>query len=172
MRGIASRFVVSSLLSSKPELGEPPETTLLLLALVWILMYWDCRRLHMSNTPIPSAIRMASMVSMLTRTHRCHPRTSTLIVMRKCSRMILFDGDKFCHWLIQSFTTWTTREGSIDRWCWNHNGNIHWTFWSGLLRNTQLGISLEVQRMVRRLVSILELGLGSIDLKGMTSVSL
>ena len=39
----------------------------------------------------------------------------------------------------------------------------------GLFRHAWFSISLEVRRMVRRLVGVLKLGFGSIDLKRMTS---
>ena len=108
---------------------------------------------------------MASMTSMLTGTYCCHPCTSTLVIVRKINRMLLFNGNQFRHWLIKNLTTRATREGSIDWWCWNHDRNIRWMFQSGLLRNTQFSISLEVQRMIRRLLGILKLGLRSINLE-------
>ena len=101
MRGIASRLVVSSLLSSNPKLGKLPKMTLLLLALIWILASWDCGRLHTSDTPVSSAIRTTSTISALTGTHRCHPCTLTLVVMRKGDWMFLFDGDQFSHQLVK-----------------------------------------------------------------------
>ena len=115
---------------------------------------------------------MASMTSMLTGTHHCHPRTLTLVVARKQDWMFLFNGNQFGHWFVKHFTTRTTWEGGIDWWSWNHDRNICWTFWSGLLGNAQLGISLKVQHMVRRLISVLELRLGLVNLKGMMSVFL
>ena len=91
MRGIASRFVVSSLLPGESKLGEPSKTTLFSLASVWILASWDCRRLHTSNTPIPSAIRTTSTTSTLTRTYRCHPCTLTLVIARNCNGKLRWD---------------------------------------------------------------------------------
>ena len=112
------------------------------------------------------------MMSTLTRMHHCHPHTSTLIATRKCDRMILFNGDKLCHWFVQSLATRTTGKSCIDWWCWNHNGNICWTLQGSLLGYTWISISLEVQRMIRRLIGILEFGLGLINLKGAVSVFL
>ena len=165
MRGIAPRLVVSSLLSGEPELGESSETTLFSFTPVWILASWDYRWLHASNTPISSAIRMTSTTSTLTGTYCSHPRPSTLIVMRKANRMILLNGDKLGHWLVKNLTTWTTRESGINQWSRDHNRNVCWTFWGGLLWNTWLGISLKVRRMIRRFIGILELGLGLVNLE-------
>ena len=128
-------------------------------------MSWDYRRLHTSDTPISSAIRMAAMMSMLTGMHRCHPHTPTLIVTRKRNWVILFDGDKFRHWFIQSLTTRTTQEHCVDRWYGNHNGNICWTFWSSLLRNTRLSVSLEIRRVIQRLVGIFKLRFSLVNLR-------
>ena len=172
MRGIASRFVVSSLLSSKPELGKPSKTTLLAFALVWILTSWDCRGLHTSNTPVSSTIRMASTTSTLTRTYCCHPCASTLVVTRKRNQMFFLYRNKFCYQLVKDLATWTARECSVNRQSWNYNRNIHWTLRSGLLRYTRLGIGFKVRSMVQRLIGILKLGLGLVNLKGMTSVFL
>ena len=55
---------------------------------------------------------------------------------------------------------------------WNHDWTIHWMFQSGLLRNTWLSISLEVQHMIWRFISVLKLRLSSVDLRGMMSVFL
>ena len=44
--------------------------------------------------------------------------------------------------------------------------------WSSLLRYTWFGIGLEIRRMVRGLIGILELGLGLVNLEGMMSVFL
>ena len=92
--------------------------------------------------------------------------------MQQCDRMILFDRDWLSHQFIEHFAARTRWEGGINQWCRNHDRNIHWMFWSGLLWNTWLGISLEVQRMVRRLISVLRLRLSSINLGGMMSVFL
>ena len=172
MRGIASRFVVSSLLSSKSKLSEPSETALLSLTSVWVLASWDCRRLYTGNATISSVIRTTPTTSTLTGTYRCHPRPSTLVVTRKANRMLLFYENKLSHWLIQDLATWAAREHSINWWSWNDNWNICWTFRCSLLRSTWLGICLKVRRMVRRFVGILKLRLGSINLKRMTSVFL
>ena len=169
MRGIASRLVVSSLLFSKSELGESPEMTLFSFASVWIFASWDYRRLHTSNAPISSAIRMTSTTSTLTGTYRSHPRPSTLVVTRKASRMLLFYGNQFGHRLVQDLTTWATWERGVDRRTWNHNRNIGGALWRCLLGNAWLGIRFEVRRVVRRLISIFELGFGSVNLKRMTS---
>ena len=126
----------------------------------------------MSDTPISSAIRMASTTSALTRTYHCHPHASTLIVTRKRNRMFFLHKNELHHWLIQDLTTQTTWECGIDWQSWDHDQNICWTFWSGLLRNTWLGISLKVRHVIQRFISVLQLGLGSIDLGGMTSVFL
>ena len=169
MRGIASRFVVSSLLSSEAELGEPPETTLFSLASVWIFVSWDCRGLHASNAPISSAIRMTSITSALTGTYHCHPRTPTLVIARNCDGMFLFYGNEFSHWLVKNLTTWTTGKGSVNRWSQNHDWDIGRMFCRRLLRNAWFSIRFKVRRMVRRLFGIFEFGLGSIDLGRMTS---
>ena len=172
MGGITSRVVVSSLLSGEPELGKPPETTLLSFALVWVFVSWDYRRLHMSNTSISLVIRMASMTSTLTRMYRCHPRSSTLVVTRKCDRMFFLYRNEFRHWLVKDLATWAAREHGIHWRTWNHDRNICWTFWSGLLRNTRLGIGFKVRCMVQRLIGVLKLRLSLVNLEGMTSVFL
>ena len=169
MRGIASQFVVSSLLSGESKLGESSKTTLFLLTSVWVFMSWDCRRLHTSNAPISSAIRTTPTTSTLTRTYQSHPRPLSLVVTRKVNRMILLYGDKFGHWLIKDLATWTTRERGIDRQTWNHDWNIGRTLRRGLFRHARLSICFKVQRMIRRFIGVLKLGLGSINLGRMTS---
>ena len=114
----------------------------------------------------------ASVTSTLTITYRCHPRASTLVVTRYHDRMIFLYRNELCHWLIKDLATWTTWKRRINRWCWNHDRNICWMLWSSLLGYTWLSISLEIRRMVRRLISILKLGLSSVNLEGMTSVFL
>ena len=146
--------------------------TLFLLASVWILVSWDCGRLHMSNTPISLMIRTATMTSMLTRTHCCHTCTSTLIVTRECNGMLLFNWNQCSHWLIENLAPWATWEGCVDQRGRYHDGNIRWVFRSSLLRNARLSICLEVWSMVWWLIGILELRLSSIDLKGDISLSL
>ena len=79
--------------------------------------------------------------------------------------MLLFYGDKLGHGLVQNFATRTTRERSIDRRTWHHDWNIGRAFWHGLLRHARLGIGFKVQRMIRRFIGILKLGLGPINLK-------
>ena len=155
MRGIASRLLVSSLLSGKSEFGELSETTLFSLASVWIFASWDCRRLHTSNAPISLAIRTTSTTSTLTGMYRSHPRPSTLVVTRQTDRMLLFYGNQLGHWLVKNLTSWTTRKGGIYRRCGNHDRNIGRTLRRGLLGNAWLSISLKVRSMVRRLISIL-----------------
>ena len=123
----------------------------------------------MSNTPISSAIRMTPTMSTLTRTYRCHPCTSTLVIARDCDGMILFDRNKFSHWLVKDLATWTTRERGVNGWSWNNNGNVCWAFWCSLFRNAQLSIGFKVRRMIRRFIGVLKLGLGSINLERMTS---
>ena len=145
---------------------------ILTFTLVWILMSWDCRRLHMSNAPISLAIRTASMTSTLTGTYCCHPCASTLVVMRQCERMFLFNGNELCYRLIKDFATWAAQKGGVNGRCWNHNGNICWTLWSGLLGYTWLGISLEIQHMIQRFISVLKLRLSLINLEGMMLVFL
>ena len=115
---------------------------------------------------------MAFMTSALTRMHRCHPCSLTLVVMRKGDGMFLFYGNEFCYWLIKDFAAWTIRKHGINLRSWDHDWNVCWTLWSSLLRHTRLGISLEVWRVVWRLISVLKLGLGSVDLRGMMSVFL
>ena len=148
---------MTSLLSSEPKLGEPSETALFSFASVWIFASWNCRRLHMSNTPISLAIRTMSTTSTLTRTYCCHPRPSTLVITRKANWMFLFYGDEFCYRLVQDLTTRTTRECGIDGRSRDNNWNVCWTFRSGLLRNTRLGISFKIRCMVRRLIGVLQL---------------
>ena len=144
MRGIASRFVVSSLLSGKSKLGESSETTLFLLTSVWILVSWDYRRLHTSNTPISSAIRTTSMTSALTRMYRCHPCTLTLVIARNRDGMLLFNRNKLGHWLVKDPATRTTWEQGINGQTWNNDWNIRWVFWRSLLRDAQLSICFKV----------------------------
>ena len=172
MRGIASRFVISSLLPGEPELSESSETTLFSLAPVWVFASWDCRRLHASNTPVSSAIRTTPTTSTLTRMYRSHPRSSTLVVTREVNRMFLFYEDEFGHWLVKNLATWTTREHGIDRWTRNHNRDVGRALWPGLLRHAWLSICFKVRRMIRRFIGVLKLGLGSVDLGRMTSVFL
>ena len=140
MRGIASRFIISSLLSGESKLGELSEMTLFSLALVWVLMSWDCRRLHVSNTPVSSVIRTTSMTSVLTRMYRCHPCTSTLVIARNHDGMILFDRNKCGHQLVKDLTTRTTWERGINGWSWDDNWNVCWAFWRSLLRDAWLSI--------------------------------
>ena len=169
MRGIASRVVVSSLLSGESEFGEPSKTTLLSLTSVWVFASWDCRGLHTSNTPVSSAIRTTSTTSTLTGTYRSHPRPSTLVVTRQANRMLLFYRHQLSHRLVKNLTAWTARKRGIDRRSWDHNRNVGRLLWRGLFRDAQLGISLEVRRMVRRLIGVLKLGFGSVNLERMTS---
>ena len=86
--------------------------------------------------------------------------------------MILLNGNKLSHRLVQDLTAQTTREHGVNRWSRNDNWNVSWAFRGSLLRRTWLGISFKVQRMVQRLISILELRLSSINLGRMTSVFL
>ena len=165
MRGIASRLVVSSLLSGKSKLGELSEMTLFSLALVWILASWDCRRLHTSNTPISLAIRMTPTTSTLTGTYRSHPRPSTLIVTRKADRMFLLYGNQLGNRIVKNLTAWAARKRSVNRWSWHHDGNVGRALWRGLFGNTWLGVCFKIQGMVRRLVSVLEFGLGPVNLE-------
>ena len=169
MRGIASRFVISSLLSGEPELSKSSKTTLLSLTSVWVLASWDYRRLHMSNAPISSGIRTTSTTSTLTGTYRCHPRPSTLVVARKANRMLLLYGNQLGYRLVQDLAPWATRKGGIDRRSRHHDWDIGRMLRRGLLRHARLGISFKVRRMVRRLIGVLKLGLGSVNLKRMTS---
>ena len=125
-----------------------------------------------SNAPISSVIRTASATSMLTRMHRCHPHTLTLVVTKYRDRMFFLYRNKLCHWFIKDLATWTTRKCGINWRCWNHNRNVYWTLWSTLLRNAWLGIGLEIRRVVQRLIGILKLRLSSVNLEGMTSVFL
>ena len=112
------------------------------------------------------------MTSMLTRMHCCHPCPSALVIARKANWVFLFDRNQFGHQLIQHFTTGTTRKGGVNWRSRNYDRNIHWTFRSTLLQDTWLGISLEIQRVIRRLIGVLELRLGLVNLEGMTSVFL
>ena len=83
--------------------------------------------------------------------------------------MILFYGDKFSHWLVKDLTAWATRKCGVDRQTQNHNRDVSRALRRSLLRHTWLSIRFEVQCVVRRLVSIFKLGLGSINLGRMTS---
>ena len=172
MRGIASQFVVSSLLSSESKLGKSSEMTLFTLELVWVFASWDYRRLHTSNTPVSSAIRTTPTTSTLTGTYRCHPRPSTLIVTGKANWMLLLDRNKLGHWLVKNLTTWATWKRGVYGRSWNHNWDISRALRRGLLRHAWLGIGFKVRRMVRRLIGILKLRLSSINLGRITSVFL
>ena len=132
-------------------------------------MSWDCRRLHTSNAPISSAIRTTPTTSTLTRTYRCHPCPTTLVITREHNWMIFLNGNKFRHWLVKDLTTWTTWKRSIDGRSRDNNRNIGWTLRRSLLRHARLSIHFEVRRMSRRFIGILKLGLGSINLGRMTS---
>ena len=172
MRGIASRLVVSSLLSGEPKLGEPSEMTLFSLTSIWVFASWNCRGLHTSNAPISPAIRTTPTTSTLTGTYRSHPRPSTLVVTRKANRMFLFYRNKLSHWLVKDLATWTTRKRGVDGWSRNHNWDISRTFQHGLLRHAWLSICFKVRRMIQRFIGVLKLGFGSINLGRMTSVFL
>ena len=86
--------------------------------------------------------------------------------------MILLNGNKLSHRLVQDLTARTTRERGVNRQSRNDDWNVSWVFRGSLLRRTWLGISFKVQRMVQRLIGILELGLSSVNLKGDLSLSL
>ena len=172
MRGIASRLVISSLLPSKPKLGKSLEITLLLLTSVWILVSWDWGRLHTSNTPVSSAIGMATMTSTLTGTYCCHPHPLTLIITRKYNRMIFFNQHPCRHQFIENLTSGATRKGCVNWWCWDHNGNICWTFQSSFFRNTWFRVGLEVQGVVQQFISIFKLQFSTVKLKDSISLSL
>ena len=79
--------------------------------------------------------------------------------------MFLFYGNQLGNRLVKNLATGTTRKGGIYRRSGNHNRNVGRTLRRGLLGNTRLSISLEVQGMVRRLIGVLEFGLGPIDLE-------
>ena len=83
--------------------------------------------------------------------------------------MLFLYGDQLSYWLVEDLTTWTTWEHGVDGRTWNHNRDICGTLGCGLLRNARLSISLEVRRMIQRFIGVLELGLGSVNLKRMTS---
>ena len=126
----------------------------------------------MSNAPISLAIRTASVMSTLTRMYCCHPCALTLVITRYRDRMFFLYRNEPCHWLVKDLATWTTWERGIDWWCWNHDRNVRRTLWGTLLQNTWLGIGLKIQCVVRRLIGVLELRLGPVNLEGMTSVFL
>ena len=126
----------------------------------------------MSNTPISSVIRMTSTTSTLTGTYHCHPCPSTLVVTGKANWMLLLDRNKLGHWFVKNLATWATWECGANRQSWNHNWDISRVLRCGLLRHAWLGIGFKVQHMVRRLIGILKLGLGSINLGRMMSVFL
>ena len=132
-------------------------------------MSWDYRRLHTSNTPVSSAIRTASTTSTLTGTYCCHPRPSTLVVTRKANRMFLFYGNQLGHRLVKDLAPWTTREHGIYKRRRDHNRHVSGTLWRGLLRHTWFGVRLEVRRMIRGFIGILQLGFGSVNLERTTS---
>ena len=117
-------------------------------------------------------IRTASTMSTLTRTHCCHPCPSALVILRKGDWVFLLNGNQFGHWLVQRLTARTTQEGGINWWSRNYDRNICWMFQCGLLGYAWLSVGFKVQCMVQRLISVLKLGLGSINLEGMMSVFL
>ena len=80
--------------------------------------------------------------------------------------MILLDRDELGHWFIENLAARTTRECGVNWRSGNHNRNVCRALRRGLFRHARLGISLKVRRMVRRLIGILKLGFGSVDLKG------
>ena len=82
-------------------------------------------------------------------------------------RMLLFNGNELHHWLVENLTTQTTRKRGVDRRTRHHDWNISRAFWRSLLRHAWLGVRLKVQRMIQRFIGILELGLGSVNLKRM-----
>ena len=133
MRGITCTILIASLFTCKSELGESSETILFSITSVGVLASWDCRWLHMSNTPVSLVIRTTSPISMLTSTYCLHPCGSTLIIMWEHNGMVLFDWQQLSHWLIQDFTTGTARKHYVNWWCWNHNWNISRSLWSWLL---------------------------------------
>ena len=75
------------------------------------------------------------------------------------------DRDKFGYRLVKDLATRTTGERGVNRRTRNHDWNICWAFWRGLLKNAQLSICLEVRRMIQRFVSVFKLGFSSVDLK-------
>ena len=81
----------------------------------------------MSNTPVPLAIRMTSTTSTLTRMYHCHPHISTLVITGKHSRMIFFNQHQHCYRFVENLTSRTTQEHCVNRWCWDHDRNIHQT---------------------------------------------
>ena len=86
--------------------------------------------------------------------------------------MILLDRNQFSHQFVKYLATWTTGKCGVNRWSWNNNQNICGAFRCGLLRHPWFGISFEVQRVVRRVIGILKLRLGLVDLEGIMSVFL
>ena len=92
--------------------------------------------------------------------------------MEKRNQMFLLYGNELGYQLIKDFAAWATRKRGVDWRSRDRNWDIGWMFRSGLLRNAWLSIGLEVQCMIRRFISVLKLGLSSINLKGMTSVFL
>ena len=165
MRGIASRFVIPSLLPGESELGEPSKATLFSFATVWVFASRDCGRLHTSDTPVSSAIRTSPTTSTLTRMYCDHPRPSTLVVTREIDRMFLFYGDQLSHRLVKNLATWTTRERGINRRTRNHDWDVGGTLQRSLLGHTWLRICFKVRLVIQRFNGILELRLGLIDLK-------
>ena len=97
------------------------------------------------------------------------PCTLTLVIARNRNGMILFNRNEHGNWLIKDLTTRTTWERGIDRRSRNQNWNIGRALWRGLLRHTWLSIHLEVRQMIQRIIGVLKLGLGSINLGRMTS---
>ena len=80
--------------------------------------------------------------------------------------MFLLYGNQLGHQLVKDLTPWTTRKGGVYGRSRNHNRHVGRTLWHGLFRYARLSIGLKVRRMIRGFIGVLELGFGSVDLKG------
>ena len=83
--------------------------------------------------------------------------------------MFLLYGNQLGNQFVKDLAAQAARKRSIDRQTWNYYRNIGRAFRRGLIRNIWLGIGLKVRRMVRRFVGVLQLRLGSVNLKKMAS---
>ena len=143
MRGIAGAILVISSFTCEPKLGESPETTLLSLASVWVLVSWGCGWLHTSNATIPSAIRTDPMMSLLTM-YCLPPGSPTLVIGRKRYWVRLLNWHQLRCWFIEHLATRTAWESPIDWRHWHHNRNVSWMLRRWLAWTARLSIRLVV----------------------------
>ena len=83
--------------------------------------------------------------------------------------MLLLYGNQLGHWLVKDLAAWTARKRGINRQTRHHNWNVGRALRGGLLRNAWLSIGLEVRRVIRRFIGVLQLRLGPVNLKRTTS---